>query len=77
MVLVDELRKLGTAVIYSAQKGNFRAELGIEDKGTVSIVSHAYSYGGKKGLYEVWKLWEDDPIGWLTEEDVISYIKEG
>ena len=47
----------------------------------VSVVKHDYSYGGKKGLYEIGVFnaagsmcdplgWGDDVKGWLTPQDV-------
>ena len=53
----------------------------------VSVVSHTYSYGGKRGLYEIavldsnGELTYDTPvtndvIGYLTEKDVSKVMKE-
>ena len=53
----------------------------------VSVVSHSYSYGGRKGLYEVAVLDSDDNLtydtpvtndvmGYLTEEDVSNVMKQ-
>ena len=53
----------------------------------VSVVSHTYSYGGRDGLYEIAVLDSDDNltydtpvtsdvIGYLTEEEVSSVMKE-
>ena len=55
----------------------------------VSVVKHDFSYGGKKGLYEIGVFnaagrmcdpceWGDDVKGWLNEGDVehwVNYIK--
>ena len=53
-----------------------------------SIVSHKYSYGGDKGLYEMAVLDDieggpiyytsvtDDVLGHLTEEDVEKYLNQ-
>ena len=54
----------------------------------ISVVKHKYSYGGKKGMYEVGCFynnhmvdpadWGDTVKGWLNESDVehwLNYIK--
>lgn len=52
-----------------------------------SVVSHQYSYGGEKGLYELAVLDENgnldyttpitnDVIGWLTWEEVIDLLRK-
>lgn len=75
--------------VYSSQVGEmYRVPIG--GKYEVSIISTAYSYGGKMGLYEIalikaGKLVElrgkvegfqdDDVLGYLTEDDVRKYIE--
>jgi hypothetical protein len=52
-----------------------------------SVVSHSYSYGGEKGLYELAVLDEygnldyttpitNDVIGWLKWEEVIELLRQ-
>ena len=75
--------------VYSSQDGEmYRVPIG--GKYEVSIISTAYSYGGKMGLYEIalikaGKLVKlrgkvegfqgDDVLGYLTEDDVRKYIE--
>lgn len=41
------------------------------------VVCHQYSYGGDKGLLEIYGSIVDDVEGWLTAEDVINkYLKK-
>ena len=41
----------------------------------VSVVNGEGSYGGKKGLLECWIL-SEDPIVYMTADDVIKYITD-
>jgi hypothetical protein len=55
-----------------------KARMSFDNGYGVSVVSHTYSYGGKKGLYEIAVL---DSEGDLTYEtpvtnDVIGYLSE-
>ena len=73
-----------------SRPGSERYRVPLGDKYEVSIISTAYSYGGKMGLYEialikVGKLVKlrgkvegfqgDDVLGYLTEDDVRKYIE--
>lgn len=42
----------------------------------VSIIRHHYSYGGDEGLFEAWVQDGTDPVGWLTEDDVMALLAE-
>lgn len=47
--------------------------------GELSIISHPFSYGGKEDRFEIMEIRDtdtEDVIGYLTEEEVIRYIKE-
>lgn len=47
--------------------------------GELSIISHPFSYGGKEDKFEIMEIRNtdtEDVIGYLTEEEVISYIEE-
>lgn len=76
-------------IVYSSQDDE-RYRVPIGGKYEVSIISTAYSYGGKMGLYEIalikaGKLVKlrgkvegfqgDDVLGYLTEDDVRKYIE--
>ena len=41
-----------------------------------SVISHRYSYGGDKGLLEVWRM-GTDARGWLSAEEALKIIREG
>lgn len=75
--------------VYSSRDGE-RYRVPIGDKYEVSIISTAYSYGGKMGLYEIALIKagkfvklrgkvkgfrDDDVLGYLTENDVRKYIE--
>lgn len=48
-----------------------------KDKSELSIVSHLYSYGGTRGLFEIMPSLEGDPndvTGYLTEKEILSVI---
>ena len=75
-------------IVYSQDDERYRVPIG--GKYEVSIISTAYSYGGKMGLYEIalikaGKLVKlrgkvegfqgDDVLGYLTEDDVRKYIE--
>lgn len=52
---------------------------GTIDGASYSIISHKYSYGGNKKLFEVMPGIGDDfndVTGWLDTEDVVLYLKE-
>lgn len=40
----------------------------------ISVICGHDSYGGKKGLLEMWD-GQDDPEGYLTAEDIIEILK--
>ena len=59
--------------VYSSQDGEmYRVPIG--GKYEVSIISTAYSYGGKMGLYEI-ALIKVGKLGYLTEDDVRKYTE--
>ena len=41
-----------------------------------SVISHRYSYGGDKGLLEIWKP-GTEAMGWLSAEEALKAISEG
>ncbi|MCI7055877.1 MAG: hypothetical protein MR959_03170 [Selenomonas bovis] len=76
-------------IVYSSRDGE-RYRVPIGDKYEVSVISTAYSYGGKMGLYEIALIKagklvklrgkikgfrDDDVLGYLTENDVRKYIE--
>jgi hypothetical protein len=54
-----------------------QAQMMFENRFGVSVVSHAFSYGGKDGLFEVAVLDEDGDLTYNTPvtNDVIGYLK--
>ena len=55
-----------------------KARMSFDNGYGVSVVSHTYSYGGKKGLYEVAVLGSDGDLTYDTPvtNDVIGYLSE-
>ena len=55
-----------------------KARMSFDNGYGVSVVSHTYSYGGKKGLYEVAVLGSDGDLTYETPvtNDVIGYLSE-
>lgn len=75
-LIADRKRNSGIQKIYKFENGR-----------GASVVSHSYSYGGEKGLYELAVLDEygnldyttpitNDVIGWLTWEEVIELLRK-
>jgi hypothetical protein len=72
-------------------EGAIQAYVDLGNGFEVSVVKHKFSYGGEKGLYEIGVFdtqrlgvdamcdpldWGDTVKGWLTPEDVESYIHQ-
>ena len=55
-----------------------KARMSFDNGYGVSVVSHTYSYGGKRGLYEVAVLGSDGDLTYDTPvtNDVIGYLSE-
>jgi hypothetical protein len=55
-----------------------KARMSFDNEYGVSVVSHTYSYGGKKGLYEVAVLDSEGDLSYETPvtNDVIGYLSE-
>ena len=55
-----------------------KARMSFDNGYGVSVVSHTYSYGGKRGLYEVAVLGSDGDLTYETPvtNDVIGYLSE-
>ncbi|WP_313280960.1 hypothetical protein [Timonella senegalensis] len=37
---------------------------------TASVIQHQYSYGGQNGLWEMLASDSDQPLGWLTDQEL-------
>ncbi|WP_435298497.1 hypothetical protein [Timonella sp. A28] len=61
--------------------GGTRREYAFKNGYGASVICSPYSYGGKRGLWELAELYEGDltgsePVGFLTEDDVQKKLKE-
>ena len=47
-----------------------------DDEIVIDAIEHAYSYGNKDDLLEVYGKGFDDPIGWIDAENAFELFKE-
>lgn len=70
MVMPDDVKMdLGSQILVPDLE-HFRKGKGY------SVISHQYSYGGDKGLLELWRM-GTDARGWLSAEEALKVIREG
>ncbi|MGL5548136.1 MAG: hypothetical protein ACRC17_00665 [Culicoidibacterales bacterium] len=87
--ILEEANKNGFSVQcintldFNDQKSQVCVVVKILDNDTLeellSIANHAFSYGNEQGLYESWSKEQrdndEDPTGYLTEQQVITQIQ--
>ena len=64
---------------YIKRRDNIGGIRFFKEGGELSVVSHPFSYGGKKDKFEIMEIRDtdtEDVIGYLTEKEVIRYIAE-
>lgn len=71
--MIEALKELVDVTVH----GEDRMTVTLPDGTEVSAVRGPHTYGGTQGYWEVWHRAKDrDPIGWMTEDDVIAYVRE-
>lgn len=70
--MIKALKELADVTVH----GEDQMTITLPDGTDISVVRGPHTYGGPQGYWEVWHRARDrDPIGWLSDEEVVMFVR--